>query len=133
MHMPPIKKPGRTILGGDGFLIQGTISGTLATGDGQFQFTIPFNCTIISAFMWLLEGGTTSGATTLTLSIGAVDINTTAGSVAHDASPASAELTIVNGSADEGDVLEADIDAIPGGSDSTDLFFSVWCERRVEL
>lgn len=131
--MPPIKKPGRTIQGGDGFFINMFVPGTLTVADGVCQFTVPFNSKVISAFMWLVEGGSSSGATTVTLSIGSTDLNSSAGSIAHDASPASAEITLTSPSMDEGDVLEIDVDAIPGGSDSTDLFVNLWCERRVDI
>ena len=130
--MATTKKAGRHIFGGDAFLITLANVGNQAAADGVAKFQVPFDLTIISGHISVKTGGDTSGATTVTLSVGATDLNSSAASIAHDASPEIADITFdTQNTLDAGDILEVDVDAIPGGTTSVDLTVHLWCERRL--
>ena len=104
------------------------VGGTLATGDDQGLYVVPFDCRLISATMQLAVNGTTSGATTLSVETLADNTDMTAGllTLAHDSSVLydSADINTATWPSTEiraGAVVTLCIDAIPGGSDSTEL------------
>lgn len=109
------------------------VLGTLSTGDDQDFGGIPFKSgKLLGGVIAVLVGGTSSGSTTITLERhrnedGGNDMLTAAQGIAHGASTLHKEidLTVIVATGPEevrqGDQIGLNVEAIPGGSDSTDL------------
>ncbi len=109
------------------------VLGTLSTGDDQDFGGIPFKSgKLLGAVIAVLVGGTASGSTTITLERhrnedGGNDMLTAAQGIAHDAGTLHKEIdrTVIVATGPEevqqGDQIGLNVEAIPGGSNSTDL------------
>jgi hypothetical protein len=113
---------------------------TLAVADGFDLQTIPFNCTIDRVHANIGVNGTTSGQTDFVLAYVAPTGGTTTsgdvwtvaagvGRIAHDSAvlyQSIAAASLAKTKLEAGGTLALNIDAIPGGSDSSNLTVTVW-------
>ena len=109
------------------------VPGTLSTGDGKAKVVAPCNFEIEEIQWGLGNTGGTSGNTDMVLSIGTQDFWTVAAGLGRIAYNATDKYQVIDRSSinsaarsvNEGDVIEVDIDAVPGSA-SADLWVTIY-------